>query len=624
MGCQRYQPMSSKLKVALLVADAAFPLPQLHPPLSYPPMSKRIILTILLCGALYLLGNGRVSLWDRDEPRYAQASRQMLQSGDWVVPRLLDEPRIKKPPLIYWCQATSMAIFQEFAPDQGRSPEQRMQRDAAAARLPSSIAIALTLLLIAGVLVRIVGEEQTFWTVLIFGTSGLVIMSAKMCLTDGVLLLFVTASQFCLYAMYQNRATWGVVIVFAVSTGLGLLTKGPVVLGINATTLMALGLSHAFDAWTRRKAPAREFEAILPNQAVADGAPVQGNGLPTSGHRKRPWVIKTLIAVAIILAIGLPWVVLLCRRMEGSLWNVFKHEVLDRVTTPLEQHKGPPGYYLLFFFASFFPWCLLLPTAIKLAWRNRSHLLTRFSLAAVLGPWIMFECIQTKLPHYVLPCFPFLAILTAQAVVGGIRSEHNEWNKRGWMIAVGVWSAAVIALGLAPWVAILPRFAFDRLPHATMAIVSVAALFFAVAVFIQFRRKRIAAAAYSMAAVTFVLIALLFNLYLPDARFLHLSEEVGAYLQTIGATTPHDIAMIDYKEDSLPFYQGGSIRPQRKNDFLVTEPPEKWPTYLVITKEIWDKAPDSAKAHVKVLRTFHGLAYAAKGRMVDVMVVKKR
>src|SRR5258706_8641602 len=204
-------------------------------------MSLRLILVILCCGSLYLVGNGRVSLWDRDEPRYAQASRQMLASGDWVVPKLLDEPRIKKPPLIYWCQAASMAAFNKIAPDDGLTIEQRMQRDAAAARLPSSIAIVLTLILIGGVLVRIAGEEQAFWTVLILGTSGLVVMSAKMCLTDAVLLLFVTASQFCLYAMYRRRGTWGVVIAFVISTGLGLLSKGAGGLGVNGGTFAVSG-----------------------------------------------------------------------------------------------------------------------------------------------------------------------------------------------------------------------------------------------------------------------------------------------------------------------------------------------------------------------------------------------
>src|SRR5437773_976368 len=102
-------------------------------------MSKRLIGVILLSSALYLVGNARVSLWDRDEPRYAQASRQMLQSGDWVVPKLLDEPRINKPPMIYWLQASAMGAMRRIAPDEGLTIEGRMERDAAAARLPSAV-----------------------------------------------------------------------------------------------------------------------------------------------------------------------------------------------------------------------------------------------------------------------------------------------------------------------------------------------------------------------------------------------------------------------------------------------------------------------------------------------------
>src|SRR4051812_31531387 len=84
-----------------------------------PPMPGRSryvqlsILVLLAAACVYLVGNSSVPLWDRDEPRYAQASRQMLRSGDWVVVRYLDELRTKKPPLIYWCQATSMTLLGE-------------------------------------------------------------------------------------------------------------------------------------------------------------------------------------------------------------------------------------------------------------------------------------------------------------------------------------------------------------------------------------------------------------------------------------------------------------------------------------------------------------------------------
>src|SRR4051812_43561148 len=95
---------------------------------------RNITLIIVCAAALYLLGNGSVSLWDRDEPRYAQTSRQMLQSGDWVVPHYLDKVRTAKPVFIYWCQATSMRVFG----DQGDA-------GVFAARFPSAVAMTLVL-----------------------------------------------------------------------------------------------------------------------------------------------------------------------------------------------------------------------------------------------------------------------------------------------------------------------------------------------------------------------------------------------------------------------------------------------------------------------------------------------
>jgi 4-amino-4-deoxy-L-arabinose transferase-like glycosyltransferase len=554
--------------------------------------------TLLLCGALYLVGNARVSLWDRDEPRYAQASRQMLASGDWLVPMFLDDLRIKKPPLIYWCQATSMAVFHRFAPDASLTIEQRMERDAAAARLPSSIAIVLTLVLLAVVLKRIGGEAFAFWSVLIFGTSGLVIMSAKMCLTDAVLLFFVTTSQLCLYAMYRRRASWGVVAAFGVSTGLGLLTKGPVVLGVNAMTLVVLGILKFVD---RRQAP----------EQAAAGERVRWLGV---------W-LKVVLVLAIVAAIVGPWIYMMQQRLSGKIAEVVRHEVLERMTHPLEQHKGPPGYYVIAIIGTFLPWSLFLPMAIHRAWQNRRDPLVRFSFAAVVGPWLMFEVIQTKLPHYVLPCYPFLAILTARAFLS---ASADEWRGRSWLIGAGVWSLALIAMGLGPWVAASPEIGFEDLPRTAMVLVTVATVLVAVLVFVLFLRRRIVAAAYSMAAGMFVLFFLLFTLYLPSAPFLHLSERVGVYLQSIGADTKGDVYMIDYKEDSLPFYQGGTIRAQSKNTFLAVTPPDRWPTYLVITREIWNQTPPQAQAHLEILKSIRGWAYAAKGRIVEVLIVRKK
>src|SRR5687768_12284163 len=120
---------------------------------------RKLALVIALSAMLYLLGNGSVSLWDRDEPRYAQTSRQMLEGGDWVVPRFLDKVRTAKPVFIYWCQAAAMAVI-------GKDGETGVF----AARLPSAIAMTAVLVIAGGVVSRGAGPERAFWTVFVLAS----------------------------------------------------------------------------------------------------------------------------------------------------------------------------------------------------------------------------------------------------------------------------------------------------------------------------------------------------------------------------------------------------------------------------------------------------------------------
>src|SRR5258705_5478854 len=154
---------------------------------------RNIMHVIMAAGAFYLIGNDRVGLWDRDEPRYAQTSKQMLLSepANWVVPRLLDKVRTAKPILIYWSQMGAMWLIHstgEFA-----------------ARLPSSLAMIITLIVLGVAIGKNIGWQRAVWTVFILGSSGLVIAAAKMCITDSVLLLWITIAQICLFAIYQGN-----------------------------------------------------------------------------------------------------------------------------------------------------------------------------------------------------------------------------------------------------------------------------------------------------------------------------------------------------------------------------------------------------------------------------------
>ncbi len=615
----RMQNEDSDLKNLAFILHSAFCILHfIRAPLRFALMTNRTHLILLLCliaasAVVYLVGNGSVGLWDRDEPRYAQTSRQMLQSGDWVVPHYLDKPRTAKPALIYWCQAAAMKIFgdNEFA-----------------ARFPSAIATVILLIVLSFIFWKPLGSQLTTWTVFIFATSGLTIAAAKMCITDAVLLLWVTIGQICIYAIWRGNRSWSVVIVLAVMIGLGGLTKGPVILGMQATTLVALGLITWLSSWfDRRQLRQRGFPVIA--QAGRPGIDLQVAsieesipGLPARAIKDSPssTAAKILVAILIVTVIVLPWVLMVNHRAPKFLSTSVQHDVWDRMMTPLEQHVGPPGYYFLTVWLTFFPWSLLLPLAIGVAIHRRADPRVRFALAAILGPWIMLECVRTKLPHYALPVFPPLAFLTADALIRCIRGEIRNLQSKGFIIPAAIWSVLVAAVASAPWLLIHNQL---PMPVGAMKLLSIAGVIFGLSIFVAFVRRRVALAAIAMGLGTFAIISILYIWYLPQASFLRVSERVAAILIDNHVTQPNQVLMLEYMEPSLAFAQGGTIREAGPVGFSHKFEPLMTP-WLVINKTVWDKAPPDLRDDFTVIGQVYGLAYADRGKWVTVMVIRKK
>ena len=561
---------------------------------------RRLLLLALLipaAAAVYLVGNGSVALWDRDEPRYAQTSRQMLQSGDWVVPHYLDLVRTAKPALIYWCQATAMKLCGTAGPAANF-----------AARLPSAVAITVLLVVLSAVLWRRLGSQRTLWTVTIFATSGLTIAAAKVCITDAVLLLWTTVAQLCLYAAWRGRGTWPVVVVWAVMVGLAGLTKGPVILGMQAVTLVALGLLRLLDRWRP------------PTPAAGDQPPAAA-ATPRTG---RP-ILKVVVGVGIAVAIVLPWVLMVNARATMSAGGTFvgtaiKHDVWDRMMTPLEQHAGPPGYYFASVWATFFPWSLLLPLAIGLGVHRRADPRTRFALAAVVGPWVLLECVRTKLPHYLLPAFPPLAFLTADALVRCLNGEIADLRGKPFKVAVSIWAVVIAAVASAPWLAALRT---SDLPVGPMVVMSVGGAAFTAAVAALVWRERLAATAALLAVGSLAIVAVVYGLYLPRANFLRLSTRVAAVLHANGVTAPGSCLMLGYMEPSLAWDQGGTIREAGPVGFGPAFEPSFTP-WMVMSLDAWAKGPADLRDKFDVVADEYGLAYADRGRWVHVLVVHRK
>ena len=472
----------------------------------------RMGLLAILAGAfgVYLIGNQRVSLWDRDEPRYAECSREMLRSGDWVVPRFLGDLRAHKPPLIYWCQATAMEVFGQ---------------NASSARLPSSVAALLSGALLAGFVWRYAGPQQSLWATFVFCSSALVIAAAKLCITDAVLLFWTIIGQGSLFILWRARSGhWGAVLAFWISTGLAGLTKGPVILVIHGGLLVTLAAIEVGSRW-------RSIAAW--KSAIA-------------------WwkVLQPILGVLILFIIVAPWIFRVNRRAPEFLPMLFARAG-KYASSGAEGHGEPPGYYLLLIWGLFFPWSILLPAAIVRGWKHRDDGLTRFALAATIGPWIVMELITNKLPFYVLPSFPGLAILTSAVLM--------QWRSRRVAVAMGVGMLALMAI--------------------------------------------------------------LWGIILPNIAVLNASRSVAIDLRNMGAGGETPVAMIDYREPSLAFYQGGGAR-EREEGQLNPDMAEDW---AVITTDAWNRVPAAIRADFEIMAPpRRAWMYSIGGRWVEILIAHKK
>jgi 4-amino-4-deoxy-L-arabinose transferase-like glycosyltransferase len=352
-------------------------------------MPKPLHLALFFLGALllYSIGNWSLPLIDRDEPRFAEASREMRQSGDFVVPRLNGDVRFDKPPLIYWCQVLSYDVLGE---------------NDFAARFPSAIFAALTAVATWIFARQIFGPRVGMWSGIIFATSLQVFIHARAAVADMPLVFFFLTATWADSERLRNPRSTFWWWTFYLSLGLGFLAKGPA--------------------------------ALLP----VFFAPVRSllNRTPCS-FKARSALLGGLVVLVVIGLWGIPAVI----ATNGQYLQIGlgKH-VLQRSLQPMESHGGPglAGYflflpfYLVASFFSFFPWCFFLPACVKRLLVRREPA-ENYLLAPILIVLFVFTLIQTKLPHYVLPAYPMLAILVAR------QAAESKWKEVLLAIALGLY-----------------------------------------------------------------------------------------------------------------------------------------------------------------------------------------
>jgi 4-amino-4-deoxy-L-arabinose transferase-like glycosyltransferase len=389
------------------------------------------------CLLFHIAGTWSLPLIDRDEPRFAEASREMIERADYIVPYFNNQLRLDKPPLAYWAQVASYMIFGE---------------NDFAARFPSAVAAALTALSIFAWGSRLGGAKVGWWAAIIFTISLQTFVHAKAAVADMWLVLFMTVAHWSGFEMIQfppsnserltldqinetssfrRQTSWPWWLLFYFSLALGFLAKGP----IAWTPLLTIS---AIIIYTRDWQSARRFK----------------------------FPIGILLAFAVVALWGIPALI----QTRGEFFSVgIGRHVIGRSFATMEGHGANSlGTYLLLLpfyfvtvFVGFFPWSIKLPWLVRKLWRERKAAIdapdysrNKIDAYLVTGAaiiFIIFTLVSTKLPHYTLPAFPLLALLLARHWQGAPLSNPRSLFKRMAIVTACVW--VVIALVVPPTVA---------------------------------------------------------------------------------------------------------------------------------------------------------------------------
>ena len=482
----------------------------------------------LLCLLVWLPGFFSIPPGDRDESRFAQASRQMVETGDYVRIKLGEVERNKKPVGIHWAQAGTVHVLEAVGiPARGQIW---------AYRLPSLIGALLAVLATCYLGRALVGRRAAFLAAVMLAPCMVLVVETHIAKTDAALLASITAAMLLMGRAYLAPAQFTArqALGFWLALGAGVLLKGP----------------------------------------IAPMVPLLAGVTLLVMDRRAPWLaaLRPLWGVPLMIACAAPWFIAIGIATEGRFFTeALGDDMLNKVGSGEESHWGPPGFYTLLFGITAFPSAWIVLRALPGAWADRLKPQTRFLLGWAVPVWLLFEAVATKLPHYALPAYPALMLLAAAWAFDPLRRPTPRWLAAlGWLALGGV------ALGL-PIAAMAAAFYAEK----RVDIFGLIGLGFGAALITLLWRTarggQWARAALLGAVLSIPVYAAVLEGVIPRLNAVWVSPRLATEVRAAApGLADRDFGVVGYHEPSLQFALGGGIALLRDGaaaaEFLAQKP----------------------------------------------------
>ncbi|MBO6755391.1 MAG: glycosyltransferase family 39 protein [Roseibium sp.] len=467
------------------------------------------VFLLLLSLVIFFPGQWTVPPLDRDEPRFAQATKQMLETGDYVDIRFQDQARHKKPVGIYWLQVAAAKVV-------GSGAESPLW----VYRLPSAIGATLAVLASFWMARAFMGPAGALMVGIFVASAIILNVEARLAKTDAMLFFTIVLAQGALARIWlaeDGRRRWGLGFVFWTALAAGILIKGPVAPMVVGTTVVALMVLRRRLAWFNGASP--------------------------------------VLGLLWMLALVSPWFVAIGLATDGAFFNeAIGRDLLGKVAEGQESHGAPPLTHLAAMLGVFWPLPAFFLICLPTIWQQRKSPLVTFAAAWFFPSWIVFELVATKLPHYTMPLLPALVLPLAAALMDGAGTAAAKWLR--WTAAI-LLAVPVVAIAVA---AFAGPFVFGIWPSPPGVVLAALAAALAVMAGRQLLRAQPLKALPRAVGASVLMMIAIWGFAGPALSPIWVSPRLAAAIDAVPNCPNPAVVTSGFHEPSFIFLQGTDTR----------------------------------------------------------------